>query len=389
MSYMCHVCGEQFHDELLLSAHMTLYHDNEQQQQQQQLYTCHLCGELYHDELLLTAHATLYHDNQQEQQEQQQHICHLCGEQYHDECLLTAHEILYHGNEQQQQGEEEGERSTHAENRPSVIHYAPPRVELVAQALEGAVVRHYKISNENNEEMESFLSSTKHVLRNTLQNELRRLHFVKFGLVLDTDFVNIENEVSNRGFLTRNRTVMESSDISAVLEECLQELVLKITEHEGRGSGWSLKNIKYILLRVHKHGYGHRGSSYIPLPKKIADTKSCINIQNVDNLCFQYAMLSKFLLNDKHLERPNQRYKDVAHKYNFKGLTYPVDVNDIKIFEQNNHGCSVNVFGVDDSRNIYPLKVTKELNQHTDLLLVKKGRCISLCFCERLQQTYT
>src|SRR5436190_7241433 len=51
---------------------------------------------------------------------------------------------------------------------------------------------------------------------------------------------------------------------------------------------------------------------------------------------------------------------------------YPVNVNDIKIFEKNNFGCSVNVFGIDDSNNIYPLRVTKELKDHTDLLLLKK-----------------
>jgi len=151
----------------------------------------------------------------------------------------------------------------------------------------------------------------------------------------------------------------------------MQELILKMTEHEARGSGFTLKKANYIVLRVHKHGYGYRGSSYIPLPAKIANTKSCINVQNEGNECFKYSMLVKYLLNEEHIQRPNQRYKDIEYKYNFKGLTYPVDVKDIRVFERNNPGCSVNVFGLDERHNVHPLKVVETpKNDHTDLLLV-------------------
>lgn len=261
------------------------------------------------------------------------------------------------------------------EARPSVIQYAPRRplsVNLLAQALPRSIVKHFKITN-TNYELQEFINLSKRLIIQTLQEELKRLNFIKFGLLMDTTFTNVQNELSPRGFLTRNRSIMETSDIEYVVEECLQDLVIKVTEHEGRGSGFSLLNIEGLDIRVHKHGYGARGSSYIPLPRKISQTKSCINVQNEDNECFRYSMLAKFV-NGLHVERPNHRYQEVRHKYNFKGLTYPVSLSEIKKFEKQNPSTSVNVFSLDQSNNVYPLQLSpKENIDHTDLLLIKDG----------------
>uniref|UniRef100_UPI001C8F4173 hypothetical protein n=1 Tax=Klebsiella pneumoniae TaxID=573 RepID=UPI001C8F4173 len=106
-------------------------------------------------------------------------------------------------------------------------------------------------------------------------------------------------------------------------------------------------------------GYGDRGSSFIPLPKKITNTKSCINVQNHDNECFRYSMLVKFLAaqDEINIYRPDERYRNLNQRYNFNGLKYPVKVADIKWFERRNPGVSVNVFGLDSKNNVYPLKV--------------------------------
>ncbi|WP_221935838.1 hypothetical protein, partial [Klebsiella pneumoniae] len=113
-------------------------------------------------------------------------------------------------------------------------------MELLAEALHRSVVRHYRIINLHSQDSFTFLINTKNIVANTLTIELNRLHFIKFGIGLDTTFKNTENEISNRGFITRNKTIIQTSDVDAAIEECLQELVLKITEHEARGSSWSL-----------------------------------------------------------------------------------------------------------------------------------------------------
>lgn len=332
--------------------------------------------------------------------------CQLCNEELTDETLYLAHCELYHNVAEGNLSDSEihpdileffddGEEII-PNNRPSVIAYAPPRnqqpleplretmneepdltIELLAHAFERSMVRHYRIRNITSLELEVFLTNVKKLILDKLKIELNRLNFIKFGLLLDTTFNNIDGETSNRGFLSRNRSVMQTSNLDDVVDECLQEIVLKITEHEARGSGWSLLSVNDLDLRVHKRGYGDRGSSYIPLPKKIQSTKSCINIKNNDTECFRYSMLVKFLVNEgaNNICIPNRRYQALNCRYNFNGLNYPVSLADIKRFERRNPGVSVNVYGLDSRNNVYPLKVVpRELLDHTDLLLLSDDK---------------
>jgi hypothetical protein len=334
--------------------------------------------------------------------------CDICRASFTDEWLLLIHKELKHysKNEEVQHNDEELEeldetlakfqslqKSNETENqeelnqnviqqetaRPSVIRYAPStsshvpslNVNLEAHALPGKTVNHFKIDNAKLK-LDEFVNSARGLVVDTLESELRRLNFIKFGLLLDALFTNMQNETSPRGFLTKNRTIMFASDIETIVSECFEELLTKLQEHEGRGSGWSLLEISGLDIRVHKHGYGIRGSSYIPLPKKISNTKSCINVQNQDSECFKYAMLAKYVKD--HVERPSQRYKEVQHKYNFLGMSYPVGIKDVSKFEKQNPAASVNVFGLDSTNNVFPLRVTSiERRDHTDLLLITKG----------------
>ena len=55
------------------------------------------------------------------------------------------------------------------------------------------------------------------------------------------------------------------------------------------GSGWFVVSVEKI--QIDKSAYDPvKGSSHIPLPKKIADKKALINMQNEDDMCFKYAV---------------------------------------------------------------------------------------------------
>ncbi|TLY45877.1 MAG: hypothetical protein E6K54_08670, partial [Gammaproteobacteria bacterium] len=309
-----------------------------------------------------------------------EYSCAICGETFNDEILLNCHTILYHEDGSSTDSQEDEDEET-VQPRPSVIQYAPARnenrltIQLQAEAFPNSSVRQYLIVN-NQLNLDTFLQQSVDLINTTLERELQRLHVVKFGLLLDTTFTNVENELSVRGFICRTRSLIVTSDRISITNECVQELILKILEHEARGSGWSLLRTNSLMLKVHKHGYGDRGSSYIDLPPKIKATKSCINVKNTqDNLCFKYSMLTKFLLNDPNSNMPGRRYRDVEHRHNFEGLTYPVEVGKIRHFERRNRNVSVNVFGLDDNSNVFPLKIVdRECTDHTDLLLLKNSK---------------
>src|SRR5215468_9995261 len=180
-----------------------------------------------------------------------EYSCEICNVTFHDEILLNCHNILYHEDGRSQEEEET------VPPRPSVIQYAPAgnenrlSIQLQAEAFPNSSVRQYVIVN-NQLNLDTFLQQSIDLIDTTLQRELQRLFVVKFGLLLDTTFSNVENELSVRGFVCRTRTLVAASDRLNILNECLQELILKILEHEARGSGWSLLSTNSLTLKVHK-----------------------------------------------------------------------------------------------------------------------------------------
>ena len=117
------------------------------------------------------------------------------------------------------------------------------------------------------------------------------------------------------------------------------------------------------------------GSSYIPSPERIANTHTCINVQNKDdNFCFLYCIAASVLNLEKHAYRPSN-YRDFISGLKTDGLKFPLPLYQIPKFERLNPEYSVNVFYLDDETfTIMPLKVTKyfERQHHVDMLLLAK-----------------
>ena len=74
-----------------------------------------------------------------------------------------------------------------------------------------------------------------------------------------------------------------------------------------------------------------RGKRYFPTPKYLPP-QSVINVQNKDNRCFEWAVLSAIYPVEKDPQRPN-KYRAHLKKLDFTGIKFPVQVTDIDKFE--------------------------------------------------------
>ncbi len=80
-------------------------------------------------------------------------------------------------------------------------------------------------------------------------------------------------------------------------------------------------------------------------------------MQNDDNQCFKWAVTRALNPIDKNPERITKELKDQAEKYDWSGITFPVKLEDIKIWEKNNNKF-VNVFGYDeDAQKVYIIRM--------------------------------
>lgn len=146
----------------------------------------------------------------------------------------------------------------------------------------------------------------------------------------------------------------------------------KIDDIQLQGSGFTLAEIKELNVQISRFD-GIAGSSYIDLPKFLKDKKAIVNVKNKDNKCFKYAVLSALYPAEENAHRPN-KYSQYENHLDFTGIQFPVELKQIKKFEQQNPSISINVYMFDiANETIHSMRLTEEVKEkHIHLLMLTK-----------------
>lgn len=191
---------------------------------------------------------------------------------------------------------------------------------------------------------------------------------------LDENGVGRQEEKKEKQTLyihTKNITIDSQVDLlNNFMENVVETVVRKVDDAIMRGSGFTLSSINELLVQVNRYD-PLRGSSYMELPKKLTKKKAIVNVQNSDELCFKWAVLSALYPAVRNAQRLSNylRYKD---ELNFSGIEFPMKVRYIEKFERQNPTISINVYIYDEKLDkVQPLRVTKEVKRcHIHLLLL-------------------
>ena len=77
-----------------------------------------------------------------------------------------------------------------------------------------------------------------------------------------------------------------------------------------------------------------RAFSYVPLPKELKGKQRCLNIQNNDEKCFLWSILSSLHpVQRKNHQFRVSKYQEYERKLNMSGIKYPIDIKYILKFE--------------------------------------------------------
>jgi hypothetical protein len=143
--------------------------------------------------------------------------------------------------------------------------------------------------------------------------------------------------------------VLTNADAATVRANVSYSLAYVIEEFEKftqNGSGWGVEVVEKIDLRIDRYQPG-RGASYLPSPAWINAKKCTINVQNEDNECFRYALISAIDRPEKNAHRVTS-YKKPERRNIFKlaGIEMPAPATDstFKRFEAQNPGYSLLVY---------------------------------------------
>ena len=105
-------------------------------------------------------------------------------------------------------------------------------------------------------------------------------------------------------------------------------------------------------------------------------------MKNNDNQCFKWCVARALFPIERDSERIDRNLRDNSKRINWSGLKFPIELSDIKQFQNLNQNISINVFGFE--KVIYPLRIFKgqEREHQVNLLLIpdeeegKKHYCL-------------
>ncbi|GFU05092.1 uncharacterized protein TNCV_574441 [Trichonephila clavipes] len=92
--------------------------------------------------------------------------------------------------------------------------------------------------------------------------------------------------------------------------------------------GWTLDEILRLEVRTNRYSPFRGSSSFIEVPRQIAETKAIINVINKkDSQCFMWSILAALYPNTSN---PNKTSSYVPHlnKLNFDGISFPTPLNE-------------------------------------------------------------
>lgn len=202
--------------------------------------------------------------------------------------------------------------------------------------------------------------------------------------VNDTDIEGHHNATNNIEIFpfylqTKSREIIATTNLHKWFKSnVIDSIMSQIDQLQENGSGWALHEIIDLTININKHVM-FSGSCYIPLPSDIdKNKKSIVNVQNNDSKCFLWSVLASLHPKNRMASKVDH-YKKYEKELSLDGITFPVSLNDIQVFERKNEDISINVYVIVDEFNhekkksekvIVPVRLTDNIKSHHIHLLM-------------------
>lgn len=237
-------------------------------------------------------------------------------------------------------------------------------------------IQSYTIKNSGHINLTVFLDDAFFTVFEPHQTTLvQQFHFMKTCAVFEAEFRKGENNEVQQNLYVQCGThlINSDTDLQQWFNEHIREVInTRIEEFEIRGSGWTLDNITQLI--VHNNRYEPiRGSSYIKLAPFIQKKHAIVNVKNhYDEKCFKWAILSALHPARNNVDRLIN-YLPFEDTLDFSGIIFPVQVNQVQLFERLNPTISINVYACDEQNKVIPIRLTGEVKQqHLHLFLIQE-----------------
>ena len=270
------------------------------------------------------------------------------------------------------------------ENELDEIKRPKFRITESPNALRG-FARQFRIEGIPRHAPREFLQKVKtEVLKLMRENRRTRVRMILNCEMTRKELFSESTQILNAFFHSDTVENLEGTDEREVYDGFVQTIEERIQNFNQRGSNWRFERV--LSLDIHFTDFiPLRGSTFIPLPKKIRDKKAVINMKNDDGQCFKWSVTRSLNPVEKNSERITKELKDQSERLDWSGLKFPVKLDQIVIFEKFNPSISINVFGFEG--DVYPLRLSKtKSEQIVNLLLISDGEKQHYCLIKSLSR---
>ena len=258
------------------------------------------------------------------------------------------------------------------ENRSSRVRW-----EEIISAFKSRV-RTGVIINLKHKDLGQFFNDSFFLFKSRVRNFLKQNPMLKVNTCFCAEFIRKSGEIEiieKKYFNTKNVIIDKGVNLKQWFEVNVKDYIFNaLSEFSESGSGWALNEILNLEVNLNKYEVGNGISSYIKLPEKILLKQACINVENKDEACFAWAIVSALYPVKKNSNRISSypHYTDVL---NVQGIEFPMQLSKIRKFEKNNN-ISVNVFQLEmdmkSNFSVVPALLTKhKLEKHVNLLIIQ------------------
>ncbi|MBS0018876.1 MAG: hypothetical protein KFE21_00475 [Candidatus Sulcia muelleri] len=228
--------------------------------------------------------------------------------------------------------------------------------------------------NDNSMSIYKYLSIMRPEIKSLIEKFQENVKNMKGYLSLECEYertlVNGETQTCPMYFTIKADEIFDINDF--ITKQFNKLTHREQTNHPNKGSGWTLKRCKQLVLSLNKHEFMNAGS-YIDLPQEIKVKKACVNIKNKDDFCFVYSIRCAMGKPEKNADRAKQ-YEKFVNDEIFSGFEYPMSLKDIQLFEKRSSNSkykypkmSINIYTYDEKLNIVPLQISEVYNAELEI----------------------
>lgn len=185
----------------------------------------------------------------------------------------------------------------------------------------------------------------------------------------------------------RSKTVvnLDGTNVIELYTNAKDKILESMANFQMQGSNWRFREV--LKLEINTAIYKPlKGESYMPLPDVLAKKRAIVNMHNEkDDECFKWCVTRALNPVKTNQDRVTPMLREQSEAFNWKGIEFPVSLQDIVKFEKNNPEISVFVFGYENS--VYPLrKPEHQASTVVDLLLISNGSTSHYCLIKSLSR---